>query len=84
MYTFFDMGTLPKTGETWQHYKTEGEYEIVGIGHIQVKIESLDMKECVIYKALSDGKIWCRPLEDFMESLILDTGESVPRFQKVR
>lgn len=46
----------PQTSEIWQHYKTKWEYEIIGIGQLQVKIDSLDMKECVIYKSLSDKK----------------------------
>lgn len=74
----------PNSGDIWQHYKTKGEYEIIGIGQMQVKVESLDMKECVIYKARSDGKLWVRPLEDFVEEIVIDGGESVPRFQKVR
>ena len=38
------MESKPKTGEIWQHYKTKGEYEIVGIGQMQMKHEDLDMK----------------------------------------
>ena len=73
----------PQTGEIWQHYKTKGEYEIVGIGQLQVKVEDLDMKECVIYKALSDEKIWVRPLSDFLETVENEEGSNVPRFSKV-
>ena len=47
----------PITGQIWKHYKTQGEYEIVGIGQMQVKLNMLDMKECVIYQGLSDGKL---------------------------
>jgi hypothetical protein len=75
---------MPSAGEIWQHYKTKGEYEIVGLGKLQVKVEDLDMKDCVIYKALPEGKIWCRPLEDFTEMIQGEGGESVPRFSKVR
>lgn len=74
----------PQTGEIWQHYKTKGEYEITGIGQMQVKLEELDMTECVIYKALSDQKLWVRPLEDFIENITNETGGTVPRFNKVR
>lgn len=73
----------PQIGEIWQHYKTKGEYEIIGIGKMQVKIEELDMKECVIYKSLSDGKLWARPLEDFVELVITEEGQQVGRFVKV-
>ncbi len=74
----------PTPGEIWQHYKTKGEYEIIGIGQMQVKVESLDMKECVIYRALLDEKLWCRPLEDFMEDVELEEGIRLPRFSKLR
>lgn len=70
----------PHIGEIWMHYKTKGEYEILGFGQLQVKIEELDMKECIIYKALSDQKVWIRPCNDFIE----DIGEGVRRFEKVR
>jgi hypothetical protein len=75
---------MPHTGEIWQHYKTKGEYEIVGIGQLQVKTEDLDMKDCVVYKALSDGKLWCRPMEDFLETVENEAGEQAPRFSKVK
>ena len=74
----------PKAGQIWQHYKTKGEYEIISIGKLQVKVESLDMVDCVIYKAVSDGKVWVRPLADFVETVLNETGERVPRFHKVR
>lgn len=51
---------------------------------MQVKTEALDMKECVMYKALNDGKLWCRPLEDFIEEIELKEGVKVPRFARVR
>lgn len=72
----------PHRGEVWQHHKTKGEYEIIGVGKLQVKVDSLDMQECVIYKALSDGKLWVRPLVDFVEILINEKGGRVSRFTK--
>ncbi len=77
----------PKIGEVWRHYKTEGRYEILNIGRMQVKAEGLDMAECVIYKAQSDGLVWVRPLADFVEEIEIknEAGESemVQRFSKV-
>ena len=77
----------PKVGEIWRHYKTEGEYEILNIGRMQVKATELDMAECVIYKAQSDGLVWVRLLADFVEEIQIknDAGESnlVQRFAKV-
>jgi hypothetical protein len=80
-YTF-SMQT-PQVGEVWQHYKTKGKYEIVGLGQLQVKEASLDMKESVIYKAVLDGKLWVRPLEDFVEEIEFE-GNKMPRFSKIR
>jgi hypothetical protein len=60
-------------GEKWKHVKSGGEYEIVGVGRLQVKNEDLDMAECVIYKSLQDsgeykaGCIWVRPMNDFLD-----------------
>ena len=78
------MDTIPQVGEIWQHYKTKGEYGIIGIGQMQVKVEELDMKECIIYKALSDQKIWVRPFEDFIENISLENGGEVSRFTKIK
>jgi hypothetical protein len=72
---------IPNPGEIWIHYKTRGEYKIVGLGKFQVKSPDLDMKECVMYKALFDGHHWVRPLEDFIEELDYD-GAKTSRFIK--
>jgi hypothetical protein len=74
----------PAIGEIWQHHKTKGDYEIVGIGKLQVKEVSLDMVECVVYKALSDGQLWTRPLVDFVEYTDDGAGGTVPRFSKIK
>ena len=41
------------------------------------------MKECVIYKADSDNKLWVRPLIDFIEILENEEGNKVSRFDKI-
>lgn len=74
---------LPQEGEIWQHYKTKGEYEIIGLGKLQVKNETLDMVGCVFYKALSDGALWARPVSDFIEDVNDENGSIVGRFIKV-
>ncbi len=78
------MENTPRIGEIWQHYKTKGEYEIIGLGQLQVKIEELDMKDCVIYRSLADQKQWVRPLEDFTEILTLEDDMTAGRFAKLR
>lgn len=75
---------FPIEGQVWQHYKTKGEYTILGIGQLQVKSADLDMKDCVIYKSLSDGKVWVRPMEDFIEPIDTAEGDATQRFIKVR
>jgi hypothetical protein len=57
----------PQVNEIWRHYKTKGDYLIINLATMQVKVETLDMQPCVIHKALSDEKIWLRPLIDFIE-----------------
>ena len=74
----------PQEGEIWQHYKTKGEYTILGTGQMQVKVTDLDMKDCVIYKALSDKKLWVRPLVDFIEEVNNEEGNPVQRFIRIR
>lgn len=74
----------PQTGEIWQHHKTKGEYEIIGLGKLQVKDKQLDMCDCVFYMSLSDKKMWARPLADFTEVITNEKGEDVMRFIKIR
>jgi hypothetical protein len=42
--------------------KTKGVYEIVDLGQLQVKIDSLDMAEVVVYRSLANKKLWVRHL----------------------
>lgn len=73
---------VPKTGETWQHYKTKGIYEIICIAKMQSKTKEEDYKDCVIYKDVINGLFWVRPLEDFLEKINLDEGKEISRFMK--
>lgn len=62
----------PEIGEKWKHVKSGGEYEVVGVGRLQVNGE-LDMAECVVYKSLQAsgdfpvGSMWVRPVADFLD-----------------
>jgi 8-oxo-dGTP diphosphatase len=59
----------------YEHYK-KLRYKVLGVA-----LHSETLEECVVYQALyGEMRIWVRPLEMFMESVILDNGESVPRF----
>jgi hypothetical protein len=72
----------PQVNEIWRHYKTKGDYLIINLATMQVKVETLDMQPCVIYKALSDETIWVRPLVDFIELVNGEDGVQVRRFSK--
>lgn len=58
----------------YRHYKG-AEYRVVGVARHSETEEPL-----VVYRPLyGDGDLWVRPLEMFMEAVVVD-GESVPRF----
>lgn len=58
----------------YRHYKG-GEYRVVGVARHSETEELL-----VVYRPLyGDGDLWVRPLEMFMETVVV-AGESVPRF----
>ena len=65
-----------KAGERYRHYKG-GEYEVVSVAE-----DSDDLKRVVVYRALYDGRIWVRDLEEFCGFSEVD-GESVKRFEKI-
>jgi hypothetical protein len=70
-----------KTGETdlkpgrYRHYKGN-LYEVIGVARHSETEEKL-----VVYRCLyGDYSLWVRPLDMFMESVIVD-GREVPRFE---
>jgi hypothetical protein len=71
-------------GQKYQHYKTRDIYIIINIATMQAHLESgLDMCECLIYKKEGDEKVWVRPVNMFLEKVILDDGQKVSRFMRV-
>jgi hypothetical protein len=70
------------TGATFEHYKGK-RYKILGVGR---HTETLGM--CVVYQSLYDCKefgdhaVWVRPLEMFLETIVID-GKEMPRFRRV-
>lgn len=65
-------------GTTYRHVMSHGEYEIVSVGKMQAKgwfcyddeVDQeikCDMHEVVIYRSLTDGMVWVRPREEFMD-----------------
>jgi hypothetical protein len=68
-------GIMP--GETWQHYKG-GNYEIITLAnHTETK------EPLVIYKSLSFGSIYARPLSVWCETVSNRRGGIEPRFKKI-
>lgn len=61
----------------YRHYKGH-EYEVLGVAR-----HSETEQEYVVYRALyGDGGLWVRPMEMFLETVLLD-GRPCPRFQFV-
>jgi len=59
----------------YRHYKGQ-DYEVIGTARHSETEEWL-----VVYRALyGDFGLWVRPLSMFTETVLLDTGERVPRF----
>lgn len=68
-------------GGRYRHFKTGGEYEVIGIAHHTETLEKM-----VIYRALYDSPefgpsaLWARPLEKFTSTVERD-GKTIPRFE---
>jgi len=59
--------------DVYRHYKG-GIYNVIGMGrHTETK------EELVFYED-TDGKLWARPVENFLENVEIN-GRKVPRFQ---
>jgi Uncharacterized protein conserved in bacteria len=65
----------PTKGERYQHYKG-GEYEI-----IDTAVHTESKEEVVVYRSLTYGTTWVRPLAVFNDWVKVQ-GVQVPRFQK--
>jgi hypothetical protein len=75
--------STPTPGQIWKHYKTQSAYEILGIGKMQVNVDTLDLQTCVIYRSITDQSLWVRLLIDFIEMIMVEE-KKVPRFTFVR
>ncbi len=68
-----------KTG-IYRHYKGH-EYKVIFIAQSATnKLHDNELDKVVIYESLEDGKIWFRPLKEFLEEVIVE-GEKQARFK---
>ena len=65
-------------GGIYQHYSGK-LYDLIGVAH-----HSEDLTELVVYQAkYGENLIWVRPLEMFLENVVID-GIEKPRFKLVK
>lgn len=71
----------PRPLERWRHWKG-GAYEIVCVADVEA---DGGLTRQVSYRSLEDGKVWCRPLADFMAVLLGEQGSGVRtlRFERI-
>ena len=63
-----------KIGGIYRHYKNK-EYKVLAVATHTETLEKM-----VVYQALyGDREIWVRPLQMFMERIVID-GKEIPRF----
>ena len=63
-----------KIGGIYRHYKNK-EYKVLAVA-----INSETLEKMVVYQALyGEREIWVRPLQMFVEKVIVD-GKEIPRF----
>ena len=48
-------------------HKNGGVYELIDEGYVQTSEPLIDYDEVVVYKSVSDGKIWIRPKHEFFD-----------------
>lgn len=66
------MLTKVEIGKKYFHHKDKTKfYKVLEVGKLQINDERYDLVEVVIYKALYEdaslGKIWVRPISEFLE-----------------
>lgn len=78
---------LPSDAIIVKHKKRGSTYEILGIGKMQTEFakDGIDMAEVVVYKSMSDGSFWVRPVDDFNDGrfeIVNATLKSIDRFDR--
>lgn len=61
-------------GSTYKHYKG-GEYVVVAVG----RMEAGPNEEVVVYRSVTEGHVWVRPVASFLETVITPSYTG-PRF----
>jgi hypothetical protein len=57
----------PRPSSKWLHVKSGREYQVIGIGRLQIADPKWDMTELVLYGNPGDPMIWARPLDEFVD-----------------
>ena len=67
-----------KIGSIYEHYKGN-RYEVITIA-----CHSETLEKMVVYRALyGDKELWVRPLEMFLENVVIE-GKKIPRFKFIK
>lgn len=71
--------SVPKVDKIFRHFK--GGYYLV----LEIAVNTETGEDLVIYRSIveEDGRVWARPIESWMKSVVLDSGKEVPRFVEV-
>lgn len=53
--------------ERWEHIAGGTTYTVEGRAQLQVTCSSCDNQEMILYRSEKDGRLWCRPVREFMD-----------------
>jgi hypothetical protein len=78
MINSFTMEHFPLPTRKYRHYKG-GLYKVLTLAN------HTDTKEAlVVYKSISFGGVYARPLKEWSETVTNDDGQQVKRFEEIR
>lgn len=57
-------------GDTFRHRKTGGYYDVIAVAEMEATLAKV-----VVYKAHGTGRVWVRPVAEFMDGRFAKYGE---------